>query len=404
MRMRIGRTLPPAGSPLYVQDILSGISGLFTGDHRVKNFESELASFFQVKTCFAVSSGKAALALILQALHELYPERDEVLIPAYTCFSVPSAIIRAGLRVQLCDMEPGKLDFDFESLEKKMKSRHLLCVIPTHLFGRTADVERVKQMAAHSNIVVVEDAAQAMGGSTNERKAGTMGDVGLFSLGRGKAFSTVEGGLILTDNDLIGQALRKQMCSVDRYGLFDNLKLVFSAVALSILIYPSLYWLPTLLPFLKLGKTEFNPAFPIKRLSSFQAGLAQRWQLRIAELNETRLKNSHKIAAYYTSMLGDFGALFPELLRYPVLTANVDIKKMILAKSDELGLGISGGYPDSIDGIKELGNIFEENGFPQARDIAARIVSLPVHRFVKERDILSIVELLNINNELMYAK
>src|SRR5664279_3781006 len=98
MVMRIGRTLSPAASPFNLQDIVSGVAGLLKGEATVKRLEDELKSFYDVSYCFAVSSGKAALVLILQALHEIYPERDEVLIPAYTCYSVPSAIIRAGLR------------------------------------------------------------------------------------------------------------------------------------------------------------------------------------------------------------------------------------------------------------------------------------------------------------------
>jgi len=404
MVMHIGRTLPPAASPIYFKDIVAGVAGFFEGNEIVTRFEDDLASFYQVRYCCAVSSGKAALVLILQALHEIYPDRDEVLIPAYTCYSVPSAIIRAGLRIQLCDTAPGKLDFDFDSLEKKLKNRRLLCVIPTHLFGLPADVERVKSMAENCDVIVVEDAAQAMGGGRNGKKTGTLGDVGLFSLGRGKAFSTVEGGIIMTDNDQIGRALEKKMVTVDRYGNLDCLKLMLIAVALSILIYPCLYWLPKLLPFLKLGKTYFNPSFPIKRLSPFQAGLAKRWKTRIAEFNDVRLKNINKIAGYYTTAQSVFGAVFPELIRFPVLISDISTKRIILNKSEKLGLGISDGYPDSIDGIEELSNVFAGNIFPGAKDIAARIVSLPVHLFVRDEDIQKIVKLLKINGDLSYAK
>src|SRR5665647_1758691 len=146
MVMRIGRTLPPAASPFYLKDIVSGVTGFFNGDGIVERFEDDLASFYQVRYCCAVSSGKAALVLILQALHAIHPERDEVLIPAYTCYSVPSAIIRAGLKVRLCDMATGTLDFDFDRMADELENPGLLCVIPTHLFGMPADVKRIKTM------------------------------------------------------------------------------------------------------------------------------------------------------------------------------------------------------------------------------------------------------------------
>lgn len=82
MSMRIGRTIPPAASPLHLKDIESGVAGFFEGAGIVERFEDELKSFYQVRYCFTVSSGKAALVLILRALREIYPEKDEVLIPA----------------------------------------------------------------------------------------------------------------------------------------------------------------------------------------------------------------------------------------------------------------------------------------------------------------------------------
>lgn len=116
--MRIGRTLPPAAAPIYPKEIISGLKGLLRGRLELKRFESELRKYFGVKYCFFVSSGRAALTLILQALKDLHPDRDEVLIPAYTCYTVPSAIVRAGLKVKLCDIDPKTLDFDFDELAK----------------------------------------------------------------------------------------------------------------------------------------------------------------------------------------------------------------------------------------------------------------------------------------------
>jgi len=112
--MKIQRTIPPAAAPVDLMSILHGIAGFFMGKRYIKKVESEIKSYFGVNHVFLVSSGKAGLALILQALKSLHPERNEVLIPAYTCFSVPSAIIKAGLKVSLCDIDPSTLDFDYE--------------------------------------------------------------------------------------------------------------------------------------------------------------------------------------------------------------------------------------------------------------------------------------------------
>src|SRR5436853_7857991 len=114
--MRIGRTLPPAATPIGAWEIVSGVCGIFRGQKELDRFRSELKEHFGVKHCFLVSSGKAAFTLILLALKELSPDRDEVLIPAFTCTSVPSSVVRAGLRIRLCDLSPDSLDFDLPQL------------------------------------------------------------------------------------------------------------------------------------------------------------------------------------------------------------------------------------------------------------------------------------------------
>ncbi len=396
MALRIGRTLPPAAAPLHLRDIVSGIAGLFEGENEKNRFEEELRGFYHVRHCFSLSSGKTALVLILQALHDLSPERDEVLIPAYTCYSVPSAIVRAGFGVNLCDVSPETLDFDFDMLVDQLENPRLLCVIPTHLFGLPADVERVKVLARKRGVFVVEDAAQAMGAEWNGRMMGTLGDVGLFSMGRGKAFSTVEGGVILTDNDPIGRAIEIRMGVIAGYGALDSLKLLLYAVALSVLIHPLIYWLPKSLPFLKLGETHFDPTFPIRRLSPFQAGVARGWKTKLDALKEIRSKIAKQIADYGIMPLGAPMGMIPDLIRYPVLLPDRDTKKRTLEESEGMGLGIADGYPDSIAGIDELKHLFEGNGFPQAKDIAERLLTIPVHPFVRDGDIQKIVKLLKI--------
>lgn len=394
MTFRIGRTLPPAATPISIKDIVAGVASHFQGEKAIKRFEEQLKDYYQVGHCFTVSSGKTALALILQSLHELSPERDEVLIPAYTCYSVPSAIVRAGLRVRSCDVSKATLDFDYERLAEELDNPRLLAVVPTHLFGLPANVERIKDMVRGRGIFVVEDAAQAMGAEWNGRRLGAQGDVGLFSMGRGKAFSTVEGGVILTDDDKIGRAIGKRLETVDSYGMLDSLKLFLYALALTILIHPLLYWLPKSLPFLKLGETCFDPDFPVRKLSAFQAGLAKGWQKRIAALREIRANNAAKLSGYGVLPMGFPGDGLPDLIRFPFLCRDTEGKRRILETSGKKGLGIADGYPDSIDGIAELVFRTDRKGYPAAKEIAERLVTLPVHPFLRESDIEKIVILL----------
>jgi hypothetical protein len=188
--------------------------------------------------------------------------------------------------------------------------------------------------------------------------------------------------------------LEKHVATISGYSAFDSLKLIFSAVALSLFIYPWLYWLPKSLPFLKLGETHFNPSFPIRRLSSFQAGIARKWETLIIKFKADRFANANTFTGYGVSPSGVCEGKMPDLIRFPLLVANTETKRKILQESEKMGMGIADGYPDSIDGIDELWLNSEENSYPVAKDIAGRMVTLPLHSFVREDDVRIIMQLL----------
>ena len=161
--MKIRRIIPPAAAPVDLKALFYGVAGFFNEEEYLKRLEREVRDYFNVKHVFLVSSGKAALTVILNALKSLSPERDEVLIPAYTCFSVPSAIKKAGLKVALCDIDTKTFDFQ-QGLLKKAINKKTLCVMPNHLFGIPSDVKGIIDVCKGKGIFVLEDAAQAMGG------------------------------------------------------------------------------------------------------------------------------------------------------------------------------------------------------------------------------------------------
>lgn len=394
MRIRIGRTLPPAAAPIGIKDLVMGLVALFAGKKSVRNLEEDLGRFYGCRYCFAVSSGRAALSVILQALHELSPEREEILIPAYTCFSVPASIVKNGLKVSLCDLAPDSLDFDFDSLERMLDNPRLLCVIPTHLYGTSADVQRVKKIATGRDLFVVEDAAQAMGAEQNGVQVGKYGDVFFFSTDRGKALSTVEGGLILTDNPRVGETVQKIVGNVPNCSNRHLICLIFKAIALSLFIHPNLYWLPKALPFLQLGKNKFDPTFSITKMSSFQAGLARKWKEKLVSFQQIRSRNALSIlsANSWTQ-----AAIVPEVgerIRLPIFVEDQAAKEKILREGDRRGLGISEGYPRSINEIDHPFNLSYGRSFPSAENTARTLISLPIHPSIQEKEISKIAGLL----------
>jgi len=389
--MRIGRTLPPAAAPIGWKSFFSGIGAVFTGESACNRFSAELLDYFGKSHCFLISSGKAALTLILQALKEQYPGRDEVIIPAYTCYSVPSAIVRAGLKVKLCDIAADSFDFDFEQLSLLLKSKKLLCVVPTHLFGLPADVNRLKGIINDPDVTIVEDAAQAMGGEWQGEKLGTLGDVSFFSLGRGKAFSTVEGGIILTDNAELATNIKRRVCEISDYASFEVFKLFSYTIVLNILLYPGLFWIPRSLPFLKLGETKFDPKFKIKKMSSFQAGLTENWAEKLRFFRQVRQSNTKK----WLSMLNTISCKtylsqqnsVPDIIRLPVRIEDEKFRVEILELGVVDGTGISIAYPNALSDVAELSGMFNDNDFPSAKKHARELITLPLHPFVSNSDL-----------------
>ena len=130
--------LAPAGTVISLRQIASGaIRGVRSGDVR-EELPRILRLVSGLPHCWPVSSGRAAMTLILKAMRSAAadPTRDEVLIPAYTCYSVPAAIARAGLRPRLCDIDPQTLGMDPEALDRADFSR-VLAIISANIFKPT---------------------------------------------------------------------------------------------------------------------------------------------------------------------------------------------------------------------------------------------------------------------------
>ena len=390
--MRIGRTLPPAAAPLSWRNLSAGLQGWVRGPRETQRFSDELRACFNRRHCFPVSSGKAALTLILLALKEMRPERDKVLIPAFTCYSVPSAIVRAGLKVSLCDIDPLTFDFDLRQLRDKLADPRLLCVVPVHLFGLPADVARLRTMVNDPHLVIVEDAAQAMGSRADGCMLGTFGDVGFFSLGRGKALSTVEGGVILTDRDDIGETLARKLNELEEYTALQTLALFLYALALWMLIRPALFWLPKALPFLRLGETIYDPDFPMRAFTGLQAGLARHWQRNLAAFQKVRRS---RVVEWRKSLKSMCKNDAQPLLRYPLMLDSAEEVSRVVRESNRQGLGLARSYPEAVHCVPELAAEFAGQDFPSAREVAQRLVTLPVHGFVRGADRERILKALN---------
>lgn len=386
--MKIQRTLAPAAAQLSLADLLWAVTRLPIAQQSLDRLTGELQGHYGTSHVFLTSSGKAALSLLLRSLSSI-SSRRKVVIPAYTCFSVPSAIVKCGLDIVLCDIDPATLDLDFSHLEQLLDDQ-TLCVVPTHLLGIPADLDRVMGMAKLVGAFVVEDAAQAMGGTYKGRLLGTIGDAGFFSLGRGKNITCDSGGIVLTHCESIASVLQREYQNLAVEPLDRAILSFANLAAMWLFIQPSLYWIPSSLPFLHLGETFFCPEFPEWKLSRVKASLLPGWKQRLEQSNRMRRHIAQMLSDRLALPLhsGSSDSSSPSIhLRLPFLLESPEDKRKLCRISRRQGLGISPMYPTAIDVIPALAGRFGGNRYPGATAVAHRLVTLPVHHLVNRKDL-----------------
>ena len=196
-----GERAPTAGLPPHLADLF----GLGRGDD---GLQQSICRLTGAAEALLLSSGTACLFTVFEHLRR-GSDRRTVIVPAYTCPLVVMAARQAGLKVIACDVSPTRFDLDLDQLARLI-DRDTLCVVPTHYGGWLTDVAAVRNSIAARDgaVAIVEDAAQAFGASWDGRSVGLAGDVGMFSFAAGKGLTLFEGGaLVAADGGQI-EALR----------------------------------------------------------------------------------------------------------------------------------------------------------------------------------------------------
>jgi len=394
------RFVAPAGAPLEVVGILGALKAGYLRNGRAEECFESLATKFHVRKVMGASSGRAALSLILKALHRLRPERSVVAVPAYTCFTVAASIVRAGLRMYPLEISPETLDFEPSQLAALPPER-LLCLVTSNLFGFVNDVVRVREVVRRTNAFVVDDAAQALGATLRGQPAGMLGDVGFYSFGRGKALAAMEGALIVTDSDEIAAAILEESQELPPGSVFHSTSLLFQMLFYSLFLNPRLYWFPNSLPFLELGATEFDPEFPEFQLPALVRELLPRLQERLGEFNEIRRRNA---AALNEALKGNPSFAIPHpgedcvpnYIRFPLIARGESEREHVLRRLQAAGIGAAPFYPSALCDIEGVGPHMAVEDFhrPGAEDLAHRLLTLPTHPYVQSKDLQTMMEVL----------
>jgi perosamine synthetase len=177
---------------------------------KLEAFEAAAASYAGVPYGVALSSGTAGLHLGLAALG--IGEGDEVILPSFTFIAAAHVVLYVRARPVFADIDPHTLNLKPESVARAITSR-TRAIIVVHTFGCPADLDPILSIAARHGVRVIEDACEALGAEYRGRKAGGLGDLGVFGFYPNKPITTGEGGMVVTrDRDLAEtiRALRNQ--------------------------------------------------------------------------------------------------------------------------------------------------------------------------------------------------
>lgn len=187
-------------------------SGRYILGPEVDAFEREAAAYLGAKHAIGCASGTDALWLALKAAG--IGPGDGVITSGFTFFATASAILNVGAVPVLCDIDPPTFNIKPDDVQVVVEGRspvherigidpaRIRAIVPVHLYGQTADMEPLLEIARAHDLRVIEDAAQALGAVHNGRKAGTMGDLGCFSFFPTKNLGGFgDGGLVVTEDD-----------------------------------------------------------------------------------------------------------------------------------------------------------------------------------------------------------
>ena len=164
---------------------------------KVEKLEEELKIYCQSAGCVGVTSGSDALLIALMV--EQIKPGDEIITSPFTFFATVGAIVRAGAKPVFADIDPVTFNIDPVKVAEKITPK-TRAIIPVHLFGQSADMDPIMELAAKHNLFVIEDACQAIGAEYKGRRVGSMGDYGAFSFFPSKNLGCFRDGGAVTCN------------------------------------------------------------------------------------------------------------------------------------------------------------------------------------------------------------
>lgn len=388
---RAGR-VPPVGFPVAVSDAWPPLRG-DRGGAAEEAFAREVAARLGAERAVTVSSGRAALALLLEILRARAPEgRGVLLVPAYGCPSLLASAAAARLRVRCVDVEPETLRLAAADLERE-EGCDALALVAVHLLGIPERMSALASWARERGVALVDDAAQGFGGRSEAAAMGAGGDAGILSFARGKPLPLMGGGALTAGGEIAMEAARAASRWPDGVGAIP---VAAATAGYALSRRPLLFRGVEAIPSLHVGVTRYDPRVERRRMGAARAVLGLRLLGRLESARGARRERWEALAAALAASAvrtpgGGDGAsgAEPAFLRFPLLARDAAMREALIAALRRAGYGASRLYPETLDALARRHGLAAERGRPApgAAAVAERLLALPVHEGIGPRDV-----------------
>ncbi|WP_160683655.1 DegT/DnrJ/EryC1/StrS family aminotransferase [Clostridium sp. C2-6-12] len=366
------------------KEVLSSASYIMGSN--VTGFEKEFAEYIGVKHAISVGNGTDALVIALKSLG--IGHGDEVITTPFTFFATAETISAVGAIPVFVDVEKDTFNIDPVKIEEKITSK-TKAIVPVHIFGQSAKMDEINEIAKKHNLKVIEDACQAIGGKYKNRKIGTLGDVACFSFFPTKNLGCAgDGGMIVTDDDnvaTIARALRTHGSGENgqkAYNLLNNITEEVATVQ-------------------NADDTVYNPLKYYNyligyntRLDAIQAAILR---VKLPHIDSWNAKR-REISKIYDEKLKDTDLVTPFISEenepvYHMYIIQSENREAMLNKLKEKGVATGVYYPVPLHLQKVYKNLgYKEGDMPVAEYLSHRTFAIPVYPELTEEEVNYIVE------------
>lgn len=335
-------------------------SGMLAQGPKVAELEQAFAEYCGTKYAAALNSGTAAIHAALYAAG--VGPGDEVITTPFSFIATINPILFLGAKPILVDIDPITFNIDPSKIEEAITPKTKV-IMPVHLYGQICDYTEIRDIAVKNNLIIIEDACQAVGATYGDKKAGNLGAAGCFSLYATKNIMSGEGGMITTNDENYLESIKR-----------------FRQHGMS-------------------GPYQYEDIGYNYRMTDLQAAIAHEQLKKVDSFNASRQRNAKIFDA---ELAGIDGLKTPTIKngrnhvyhQYTIRLTDdfVIIRKDLIDGLKERGIGAGVYYPKPLHSIPHIANYgYKMGDFPNAELAAEQVLSLPIHPKVTEDDARAIV-------------